>query len=98
MISFNIELPKNPLYCPKLSCDCYDYVYKGWNQPLVGTFSIGIGEIMHEIANERDEDIKESEQIIDFLRNRLQGVEKGSIIAEDEKEGDASRPQTERDQ
>jgi hypothetical protein len=29
MINFVIDLPVNPLFCPKLQCDVYDYVYKG---------------------------------------------------------------------
>jgi hypothetical protein len=29
MINFTIDLPVNPLFCPKLSCDVYDFVYKG---------------------------------------------------------------------
>ena len=29
MINFIIDLPVNPLFCPKLQCDVYDYVYKG---------------------------------------------------------------------
>lgn len=29
VISFNIDLPVNPLFCPKLQCDVYDYVFKG---------------------------------------------------------------------
>ena len=30
MINFTIDLPINPLFCPKLACDVYDYVYKGF--------------------------------------------------------------------
>jgi hypothetical protein len=29
LINFALDLPVNPLFCPKLSCDVYDYVYKG---------------------------------------------------------------------
>lgn len=47
MISFAIDLPVNPLFCPKLQCDVYDYVYKGLVQPLLGTFTLSIGDIMH---------------------------------------------------
>lgn len=47
VLNFTIELPEDPLFCPKLACDVYDYVFKGMVQPLIGTFSISIGEIMH---------------------------------------------------
>jgi hypothetical protein len=46
MINFSLDLPVNPLFCPKLQCDVFDYVYKGLVQPLLGTFTISIGEIM----------------------------------------------------
>ena len=45
MITFNVELAREELYCPSLACDAYDFVYKGFSQPLIGTFSIPIGEI-----------------------------------------------------
>ena len=47
MINFEIDLPVNPLFCPKLQCDVFDYVYKGLSQPLLGTFTISIGDLMH---------------------------------------------------
>jgi len=47
MISFAIDLPVNPLFCPRLQCDVFDYVYKGLVQPLLGTFTLPIGDIMH---------------------------------------------------
>lgn len=29
MISMSVMLPRAKLYCPRLSCDAYDYVFKG---------------------------------------------------------------------
>ena len=43
MLTFNVGLPVEELYCPSLACDAYDYVYRGMSQPLIGTFSIPIG-------------------------------------------------------
>lgn len=28
-VTFTMKLPTSPLYCPKLSCDVYDYIFKG---------------------------------------------------------------------
>ena len=47
VINFAIDLPVQKLFCPRLQCDVYDFVYKGLVQPLIGTFSINIGDIMH---------------------------------------------------
>jgi hypothetical protein len=44
-IKFVVELPKEKIYCPSLACNVYDYLYKGFSQPLLGTFSIPIGDI-----------------------------------------------------
>jgi hypothetical protein len=50
---FNIPLPTDPLYCPKLTCAVYDYIFKGYNQPMIGVFTIPIGDIMLDIIKER---------------------------------------------
>ena len=43
MLTFNVQLPIEELYCPSLACDCYDYVFMGLSQPLIGTFNIPVG-------------------------------------------------------
>lgn len=48
LLTFSVALPTDKLYCPRLACDVYDYIYKGMSQPLVGTFTIPMGDIMHE--------------------------------------------------
>lgn len=42
-IKFSIPLPTDKLYCPTLSCTVYDYIFKGWNQPIIGVFTLPIG-------------------------------------------------------
>lgn len=44
-LTFTLTLPEQELYCPKLSCDVYDYVFSGMSQPLIGTMNIPIGEL-----------------------------------------------------
>lgn len=46
-----------------MSCSVYDYIFKGWNQPLVGVFSIPIGELMHSLMAERKEETETIENI-----------------------------------
>ena len=46
VISFSSILPTKEIYCPKLSCEVFDYIYKGLSQPIVGSFVIDIGKIM----------------------------------------------------
>jgi hypothetical protein len=55
-MKFNIPLPTDPLYCPKLGCAVYDYIYKGWNQPMIGVFTLPIGQLMLDLIEERQEE------------------------------------------
>lgn len=48
-VSFKVPLPIDPLYCPKLVCTVYDYIFIGANQPLIGSFTIPVGELIHTI-------------------------------------------------
>lgn len=55
-MSFTIPLPTDPLYCPKLSCTVYDYIYRGFgSQPEIGVFVLPIGDLMMELKAERKE-------------------------------------------
>ena len=62
-----MDLPTDPLFCPKLQCDVYDYVYKGFSQPLIGTFTVNIGDMMNEQKNDKEFQISEGERIITRL-------------------------------
>ena len=68
-----MKLPTDGLYCPKLSCDVYDYVFRGFNQPLLGTFAIPIGKILEETVQKQKDEIVQSEYIIKELKRALAG-------------------------
>ncbi len=63
-----MDFPSNELFCPKLACDVYDYVYKGFSQPLIGTFTISIGDIMKEQREERSDNVEKSLRVIEYLK------------------------------
>ena len=46
-MKFQIPLPIDPLYCPRLACSVFDNLFRGYSQPLIGNFSLPIGELMH---------------------------------------------------
>jgi hypothetical protein len=66
-----MNLPSSSLFCPKLSCDVYDMVFKGFVQPLLGTFSLAIGDILEETKKNEIEELEESEHIIKQLKQVL---------------------------
>lgn len=57
LMEFFVPLPIEPLYCPRLSCQVYDQVFAGFSQPIIGNFTIPIGELIHELAAERKAEI-----------------------------------------
>lgn len=75
----------NPLFCPKLQCDVFDYVYKGLVQPLLGTFTISIGDIMHKENTKRELYLKESENLMIMLNDKKAQLEQG-IMGEEQKQ------------
>ncbi len=42
IISLDVELPIETMYCPHMSVLCQDRIMKGWIQPMLGTFSIDL--------------------------------------------------------
>lgn len=73
VVKFNIPLPVKELYCPSLSCTVYDQVFLGFSQPVVGTFTIPLGEIMQNCWKERKEILITADQIITNLKAKISG-------------------------
>jgi len=71
VVQFTMNLPSSSLFCPRLACDVYDMVFKGWMQPLLGTFSIGIGDILEATLANQEADIVESDHMIRELKKVL---------------------------
>ncbi len=88
-VSFIMHLPSSSLFCPRLSCDVYDMVFKGWIQPLLGTFSIPIGDILEETKKNQSDEIEESDFMIRELKKVLMqgGLAKSGRILEEEEKG-----------
>ena len=72
LIKFKLPLPSEPLFCPRLSCSVHDHIYKGLKQPLIGTFTIPVGEILFTYQHEMRKDIRELKDIIHGLEALLE--------------------------
>lgn len=72
-MTVTVPLPTDPLYCPKLACTVYDYIFKGWNQPMVGVFTLPIGQYMLDLKAERAKETEEIEKINEALTDKLKG-------------------------
>ena len=53
VLTFKCKIPKDPLYCPSLSCNVYDYLMSGVSQPMLGTFSIELNKEFRRKMNSR---------------------------------------------
>ena len=67
LMKFLVPLPIDPLYCPRLSCQVYDCIFTGFSQPIIGNFTIPIGELMHDLKRERDEETAALEKMVKAL-------------------------------
>ena len=81
LMQFFVPLPIDPLYCPRLSCQVYDQVFAGFSQPIIGNFTIPIGELIHELAAERKAEISALRTMVETLDKIAAGEERASFLA-----------------
>ena len=81
LMMFYVPLPIEPLYCPRLSCQVYDTVFAGFSQPIIGNFTIPIGDLIHELAAERKAETKALEAMVETLKKVAAGEERASLLA-----------------
>lgn len=85
MIKFEAPLPGDPLFCPRLSCQVYDNIFKGFgNQPLIGNFTIPIGDLMADLKEERTTELAAIERIVNALEDIINDVGVGSYSIQQE--------------
>ena len=68
---FKVVLPNEKLFCPSLAVVAYDYIFRGISQPTIGTFSIPVGEIMHETLERRASHLKRCKTVEALLQMSL---------------------------
>ena len=78
-MNVSIPLPTDPLYCPKLSSTVYDYIFKGFSQPMVGVFTIPIGQYMLDLKAERKRETAE----IDNINKKLDEILQGELVPQE---------------
>ena len=72
LIKFKVPLPVDKLYQPRLLCTVHDYIFKGFNQPLLGSFIIPVGDLIDKLADERERETKAIENIIRSLKDIIE--------------------------
>ena len=49
----------------------YDYIFKGWNLPMIGAFVVPIGKLMLELQSERQQELQKISEIIGKLESMM---------------------------
>lgn len=73
LIKFKVPLPDDKLYQPRLLCTVHDYIFKGFNQPLLGSFIIPVGDLIDKLKDERARETKAIEDILKGLMEIIEG-------------------------
>ena len=81
LMQFFVPLPTDPLYCPRLSCQVYDCIFAGFSQPIIGNFTIPIGDLIHELAAERKIELAALKKMVSTLDGIATGEMRASIMA-----------------
>jgi len=68
LIEFDLELPTEELYCPRMACSVFDSILGGLVQPTIGTFVVNVGRLIKELAEERAREVKALEDVIEKLK------------------------------
>ncbi len=55
-------------------CTVNDYIFKGFNQPLLGSFIIPVGDLIDDLKHERERETQAIADILEELEKIIQGT------------------------
>jgi hypothetical protein len=71
-LKFEVRIPSEPFYTPRMTCMAYDKLYfDGMKQPILGTFTLKLGEILAAGRAADASTVREAAQLTDILRASL---------------------------
>lgn len=73
LIEFNAPLPVDVLFTPRMACSVFDSIVMGFSQPLIGTFTIPVGELMHELIAERKQESEALAYVVEQIKKYVRG-------------------------
>jgi len=80
LMEFSVPLPVEKLYCPRLSCQVFDCIFTGFSQPLIGNFIIPIGQLLHDLIQERFVEMKALKKVVKELKEIEEDRARASIV------------------
>jgi hypothetical protein len=73
LLEFNIPLPRDLLFCPRMTCTVYDSVVMGVRQPILGTFIVALGQLMLDLQAERASETKDLRDVVEAVKKFVRG-------------------------
>lgn len=72
-LTFTAHIPADPYYCPRMTCTAYDKLYfEGMKQPILGTYTLKLGDILAATREKDNKVIRELEKLIKILNSALE--------------------------
>lgn len=72
-IKFSVNISSDPWYCPRMTCTTYDKLYfEGMAQPILGTFTLRLGDILKETRKKDADTIAQLEKFNDLLKRTVE--------------------------
>lgn len=73
LIVFNLPLPQEELFTPRMSVTVYDSIAMGIKQPIIGNFVIDVGQLMRDLEKERQEEKDDLEHVLLQIKKMVMG-------------------------
>lgn len=76
-LQFEVQLPNDPTFLPRMTCEVFDQLFMGGvGQPRIGVFTLKFGEVVTEMREKIDNDIRMAQQLtktVEKVKNRIKG-------------------------
>jgi len=69
VFNLTLTLPVDPDFCPDMSASVFDQVFRGLSQPLIGNFSIPLGDYIRKTQKELDKKIETLAKLNETLKS-----------------------------
>jgi len=82
-IQFEAELPNDPTFLPRMTCEVYDQLFlESMPQPLIGTFTIKLGDIVEDTRTQLDQSLHMFKKLSTVVGRVIRQIEdsKGSGV------------------
>ena len=71
-LKVEVQIPSEPFFTPRMTCMAYDKLYfDGMKQPILGTFTLKLGDILAAGRKEDASTVKEAALLADILKSSL---------------------------